>query len=146
MSAGGGFILELNKLEKTKTKNTQTRKQTKKHQQSKEQPRKQQKSKNTCNQKSTSKTLSNQENQKKAIKMQPKKRKQNTEGSLEGPGRVSTGQGSFLVPGQVSHFWSAPGQKSHFWSLFFLGISTIPFGFGTQWTLFRYPDRAPQGP
>ena len=55
--------------------------------------------------------------------MQPKKHKQSTEGSLEGPGRVSTGQRSFLVPGQVSHFWSlffpAPGQKSHLWSLFF---------------------------
>ena len=51
--------------------------------------------------------------------VQPKKHKQNTEGSLEGPGRVSTGQRSFLVPGQVSHFWSlffmcfvpGPGKK-----------------------------------
>ena len=36
----------------------------------------------------------------------PKKHKQITEGSLVGPGRVSTGQVSFLVPGQMSHFWS----------------------------------------
>ena len=55
--------------------------------------------------KNTSETNSNQES-KKTTNKQPKAHKQHTEGSLEGPGRVSTGQGSFLVPGQVSHFWS----------------------------------------
>ena len=105
VSTRGGLILEIIKLEKEHKKSAQ---------------------------KSTSKTKSNQES-KKTKQMQPKKHKQNTEDSLERPGRVSTGQGSFLVPGQVLHFWSlffsgaglnistfgriflAPGQKSHFW-------------------------------
>ena len=92
MSTRGGFILEINKLEKKGQKN---------------------------NQKGTNKTKSNQQRK----KNQPKKHKQNKEGSLEGPGRVCTGQGSFLVPDQVSHCWSlfllVPGQTSHVWSLFF---------------------------
>ena len=105
MSTRGGFILEINKLE-DKRKTTQTKQAPAKQRAAKRAKKNKQ---HKCNQRNTSKAKSNQESNKKQTNkcniMQPKKHKQNTEGSLEGPGRVSTGQGSFLVLGQVSHFW-----------------------------------------
>ena len=101
VSTKGGFILEINKLETTRREKKSKPKSNSKTKSNQNSQKKQKK----CNLKAQAKQRATKKATKKEKKTN-KTHKQNTKGSLEGPGRVSTGQGSFLVPGQVSHFWS----------------------------------------
>ena len=122
VSTRGGFILDINKLEKIPKKC--------KKQQTKKAPAKQRATKKAKenNQKSTSKTKSNQESNKKA------KRTATNQSTSKTQRVVWRGQVGLVLDKCLSwrrvkcrtfgRFFLVPGQMSHFWSLFFSGAGS----------------------